>query len=210
MRKFLFLVVIGAVLAVTHVFWAPQFAKFLTVEDNIRKADCAIVLSGDPKFEREHKALELYRDGYVNKVIRILEKDNVNFNTMAILLNSVVTQKEAYTRYFELNGVSADSLIIGDMVATSTFDELSAAKNIVLKMGYHSVVIVTSDYHMRRALMTARWIFKDTDVNVYNATIFSDDFHPDRWWLNEGDTRSVLFEYPCLVFYLVYHFFLGK
>ncbi|MEI8176440.1 MAG: YdcF family protein [Candidatus Omnitrophota bacterium] len=209
-RKFLITVVVIAVLALTHLVWMPLFAKFLIVKDEIKKADCIVMLCGDLKFDREKKAIELYHAGTAAHIIRILERDNTTFTMIAKLLNSGVTQREAYANYFGWNGVKPEGIILGDAVATSTFDELRAARGVMADKKYRSLILVTSDYHMRRALMTARWVFRGTGVALYHASARGELFHPDRWWCYEDDIRPVVFEYLSMVFYLVYHFALGR
>lgn len=202
--------VILALLAATHVLWLPLPARFLMVRDNIRKADAIVVLSGDWKFDRENKVIELYKQGFAGKIIRILERDNLWFNWIKNLLNLDITQGEVYSGYFRSGGIPAEAIITGEEVATSTFDELTAARDIILKNRFKSIILVTSDYHMRRALFTARWVFRHQDVKIYNATAHSKKFNPHRWWLHEDDIKSVVLEYPIMVFYLWYHFALGK
>jgi uncharacterized SAM-binding protein YcdF (DUF218 family) len=197
-------------LAVTHPFWLPLPAKLLLVRNHVKKADAIIILSGDWNLDRERKASELYREGFADKIIRILERENRGFETIKILLDSAQTQNAAYLKYFALQGVPRESVILGGTVATSTFNELRAAKAIVEKNNFKSIMIVTSDYHMRRALMTARWFFKTQDIRIYNVTVFSKNFHPRRWWLREDDIRGVVFEFLGICLYVCYHFVTGR
>jgi hypothetical protein len=141
----------------------------------------------------------------------VLEKENVFFDTMKRLLNSSeVTQEGAYTNFFESNGISRGSIILGEAVATSTFDELKAARAIILENHFKSIILVTGDYHMRRALMTAKWIFRHDDIRICHAAVYSADFNPDKWWLHERAIKEVVFEYLNSGFYVIYHFMLGK
>lgn len=209
-RGFLKWFLVFVLLAVTHSLWMPLAAKFLMVRDNIEKADAVVVLSGDWNFKREEGAVELYKEGLVGRIIRVLEKENIAFDIMKRLLGTDVTQKELYARYFESKGINGNAVILREGIATSTFDELGAAKDVVLKNHFKSVILLTSDYHMRRALMTAKWVFGSDDIKIYNATIYTKGFNPNDWWLHERSIKEVIFEYLNTGFYLVYHFMLGK
>lgn len=204
------IIIIVAVIAVTHGLWMPLFAKFLIVKDNVQKADAVVVLSGDWAFGREKKAAGLYNAGYALKVVRVLEKQNTTLTMVSELLGTQINQKDAYIRYFASQGVSEDALILGDMVATSTFDEMIAARQIILKNNFKSIILVTSDYHMRRALLTTKWLLRHDGIKVYSATAYSQKFNPDKWWLREDDIRGVIFEYLTLCLYLCYHFVTGR
>jgi len=209
-KKFFIIFLICVLIFATHLFWAPLPARFLLVRDNIHKADAIVVLSGDWEFGREKKAAELYKNGFADTIIRIFEKENQALSVMSELFNVEVTQEEAYRRYFESQGAHKEALILGGTVATSTFDELKAAKKIVLKNGFKSIIVVTNNYHMRRSLMTAQWIFRGKGIKIYNATAHSESFPTDRWWLHEEDIKRVTLEWLSIFFYLVYHFALGK
>jgi len=209
-RSFITFLAIVAVLALTRGLWMPLPARFLMVGDNIEKADAIVILSGDWQFEREKRAVELYKNGFADKIIRILETENMGFDIIKRLLNSDATQKEVYLGFFGSSGASRNDIILGEAVATSTFDELKAVKDIVLKNNFSSIILVTSGYHMRRSLMTAKWVFRSGGVKVYHATIYSRGFNPNRWWLHEVSIKEVIFEYLNSGFYLLYHFMLGK
>lgn len=209
-RKFVVFLFIIAALAATHGLWMPFPAEFLLVKDNIQKADAVVVLSGDWDFNRERLAARLYQEGAAGRIIRILEKDNAMADMINILFNLGTTQEEAFRKFFELQGVAAGAVIIGQMTATSTFDELRVVKNIILKNNFKSFILVTSDYHTRRALMTARWLFRSTDVKIYNATVYTKYFILRNWWLHERPLKDITQEYLNCGFYLLYHFLLGK
>lgn len=209
-RSFITFLVIVAVLAVTYGLWMPLPARFLLVKDHLERADAAVVLSGDWDFNREKLAAQLYREGFTGKIIRIQEKDSTLFNAINTLFSLNTTQEEVYKNFFESQGVTPEAIIIGKMTATSTFDELKAAKDIILKNNFKSFILVTGDYHMRRALMTTKWLFKSTDIKVYNATVYTKYFILTDWWVHERALKEVTLEYLSCGLYLVYHFMLGK
>lgn len=209
-RNFITFLAITASLMATNGLWMPLPARFLLVKDNIEKADAIVVLSGDLDFNREKMAAQLYREGFANKIIRVLEKDNTGFDAIKTLFNLDATQEEIYKKFFESQGAPPEAVIFGDLIATSTFDELNAAKDIILKNNFKSFILVTGDYHMRRALMTAKRFFKPTNVKVYNATVYTKYFILRNWWLHERPLKEVALEYLNCGFYLLYHFILGK
>ena len=196
--------------AVTYPVWLPLPGRFLTVKDSAAKADAVVVLSGDGEFRREAKAVALYKGGFTPRIIRVMEKvDPPWFATVRTFWNIEISQSDLYHRYFESCGVPADALIFGDRVATSTFDELRAAKGILRRLDVRSIILVTADYHMRRSLMTAQWVLGREGIRIYTASAYS-GFHPRRWWGYENDVRAVFFEYLDMAFYLVHHFLLNQ
>jgi len=210
LRKFTVFLTLCVIAAVTCNLWMPLPARFLLVKDTIRKADAIVILTGDWNYDREAKAIGLYKEGFSEKIIRILEKENRGFAIVMKALGSDITQREAYIRYFETHGVPGDSVILGETVATSTFDELKAVRDVVLANDLRSIILVTSDYHMRRTLMTAKWLFRSRGIRIYTATANSRGFNPNRWWLDEEGLKGVIFEYLSVCLYVCYHFITGK
>ncbi|MCX5716679.1 MAG: YdcF family protein [Candidatus Omnitrophica bacterium] len=210
-HKKVWAVLIAVVLAAaTHALWLPLPAQFLAPADNVKKADAIAVLSGDWLAQREDKAVELYKQRLAPRIIKILEEENRPLIFAKKVLNQNIAQKDAYTAFFESRGVQPADIIIGGETATSTFDELKAVKDIALKNNFRSIILVTGDYHMRRALMTARWIFGHSGVKIYNASAHSKGFSPRQWWRREDDIKGVVLEYLSIMFYLTYHFTLGR
>ena len=64
--------------------------------------------------------------------------------------------------YFLENGVPADCLIVED-ASTNTIQNLRNAKEIMEAHGYACAAMITSDYHLTRAL----WIARDVGIDVW-------------------------------------------
>lgn len=209
-KKFFILLLVLVLMAASYRVWLPLPARFLLIQDEIEKVDAIIVLTGDWNFDRENKAIELYKKGYGQYIVRMFESQEPYwFHFMKGLLNLEMTQHELYRSYFESRAIPSDALIVGEAVATSTFDELKAARAIILKNDFKSILLVTSDYHMRRTLMTANRLWGSKGVRIYHATAHSGLMKPDQWWLHEYDIESINHEYLCILYYVCHHFLFG-
>ena len=211
-KRLIIVSVVIAALTLTHSLWLPLFAKFLIVKDNLAKADAILVLSGDWNFDRADWGIRLYKKDYADKIILIIEREDPRWFSvvMKMLLHSDLTQKEAVRRYYETQGVPRKDLIFGRKLATSTFDELHAAKDMIEEHKFKSVILVTSGYHMRRVLMTAKRVLVPAGIDIYNATVSLEGYYPGTWWLHESDTKHIFLEYLSIAFYIIYHFTLGR
>ncbi len=59
--------------------------------------------------------------------------------------------------------------------------------------GFHSLRLVTANYHMRRALLEFRAAMPGATIVPH--PVFPDAVHQGRWWMWPGTTRLILGEY---------------
>jgi uncharacterized SAM-binding protein YcdF (DUF218 family) len=80
-----------------------------------------------------------------------------------------------------------------DYSALNTVGNAVGARQWVLKNGFHSLIVVTSAYHMPRAL--AELSHQLPDVALIPYPVVSDRLRIEPWWSNGATTRVVLSEY---------------
>jgi len=167
----------GAVLVVSFVVttWlAPGFTlaplgRYLVDIAPPQPADCILVLAGDMRGQRILAAGEIYRKGLAKKVFVSGPAGLFNF-----------TEDELAIPYAKRMGY-ADVPFAGiPMTANSTATEGRQALPRLRQEGCRSMLVVTSDFHTRRAGRTLRAEWPDMEVRMHAAP--SDDFNPDKWW----------------------------
>jgi uncharacterized SAM-binding protein YcdF (DUF218 family) len=80
-----------------------------------------------------------------------------------------------------------------DYSAMNTLGNAVQTRRWTLDRGFHSLIIVTSAYHMPRAL--AEISHQLPDVALVPYPVVSDRLRIEPWWSNGGTTRLVLSEY---------------
>ena len=146
------------------------------------KADVALVLAGDGRGNRILKAAQLVRDGYVPKVLVSGPDGNYGFYECDLEIPFAVKAgyPESYFVHFE-------------NTARSTREETDAAAQALRKLGAHRVLLVTSDYHTRRAGGLYHAAAPDLEITVVAApdTYFS----ADGWWKNREGQKTAFYEW---------------
>jgi uncharacterized SAM-binding protein YcdF (DUF218 family) len=189
--------------------------NFLLVKDNIQRADCIVPLGGYLP-SRFPKAVELYNKGYAqNIVFSVLPEPSAKSNSEDSVMLRIYGQKEASRKEFALMafkyyGKGPQNIYFTDRDVTSTYEEAVATRDFMLKKGFKSLILVTSHYHTRRALMIFKAVFKGTGINIFNCTTGLEAINPPRWWQNEIDVKIVLQEYLSIAHNFIYHFVLKK
>lgn len=86
------------------------------------------------------------------------------------------------------------SRIILDVESKSTLDNAVNVKKIIEAKEFKSLILVTSNYHIKRASTIFRKAIKE-DVAIYKYPVGGPNFRTDRWWSDFNSVRLVLNEY---------------
>jgi uncharacterized SAM-binding protein YcdF (DUF218 family) len=78
-------------------------------------------------------------------------------------------------------GVPKERIVPFPQDADDTREEAEALKTLVAQKGWKSVIIVTSNYHTRRARYIFRKVFP-SDVKIAMASARDADFDPSNWY----------------------------
>lgn len=141
------------------------------VEDRPERADAILVL-GDDNFggERAGKAAELFRDGMAPLVV-----------ASGRMLRPYAGIAELIERDLQARGVPAGAILRFPQRAGNTREEAEALRDLVAGRGWRRVLLVTSNYHTRRARYIFRKVFP-AQVTVLTISARDSDYDPDRWW----------------------------
>ena len=146
------------------------------------KADIALVLAGDGRGDRILTAAKLVRDGYVPKVLVSGPDGNYALHECDLAIPFAVKAgyPESYFVHFENN-------------ARNTRDEAVQAARVIREMGAHRVLLVTSDFHTRRATNMYRLAAPDLEIHVIAAP--DRYFSPRGWWHNREGQKTAFYEW---------------
>lgn len=136
------------------------------------KADAGIILGmsmwGDEPSpglkERLDYALELYKSGAFSHFVVSGGLDQPEYK---------YTEAEGMKRYLVAHGVP-DKLIYLEDQSTSTYENLLFSKTVMQQEGLSSAVVITHDFHGRRALEIARKLgYKNPELGVTESKVMS-------------------------------------
>ena len=80
-----------------------------------------------------------------------------------------------------------------DKEARNTIDNATETSEWVAQQRFHSVIVVTSNYHMPRALAELGRAMPDVVLIAY--PVIDKNVHLDRWWTYPGTTKLLMSEY---------------
>ncbi len=163
---------IRRVLAITALLLlivaAGVSGKFLVI-DQPRKSDVILVLAGETD-RRPARALELFDQGYASKIVMDVPAQARIYQW---------TQAELAQKYVE--GLPQARVIsICPITGLSTKAEAKDAARCFRQSGGRSVLLVTSDFHTRRALKIFRRQIPDYNFSI--AAAYDPREFGVRWW----------------------------
>ena len=172
--RLLALMMLALLLAAVYVVRHPLLrlaGGWWVVEDRPERADAILVL-GDDNFggERAVRAAQLFRDGMAPLVV-----------ASGRLLRSYAGIAELIERDLQTQGVPASAVLRFPQRAGNTREEAEALRDLVASRGWRRVLVVTSNYHTRRARYVFRKVFP-SQVGVLIISARDSDYDPDRWW----------------------------
>jgi len=161
------------VLALSFFWLAANSAKFLVL-DQPEKSDAILVLAGDTD-QRPARALELLNQGYAPYVVLDVPAEAKVYDSTYLQ----IAQSWAATQ------PQASAIEICPIHGLSTKTESADAAECLRKIGVKSVLLVTSDFHTRRALSIFRkedpqWKF--SVAAAYDPTQFGAQWWRQRQW----------------------------
>ncbi|OFV82930.1 MAG: hypothetical protein A3D93_05975 [Acidobacteria bacterium RIFCSPHIGHO2_12_FULL_67_30] len=181
----LVLLLVAFLLGTLYLFRAPllrAFADCWVVDEELEKADALVVLGGDSvQGDRVRHAVGLFHQGWAPKVV--LSGGPLR----ADLSEADLMEKDALRQ-----GVPAASLIVFRHPATNTLHEALALRPLLAQHNFRKVIVVTSNFHTRRARRVFRVVCEKDGLPVRVSASPDLRFHPDRWW-RERDDRAWLF-----------------
>ena len=80
-----------------------------------------------------------------------------------------------------------------DKEARNTIDNATETSQWVARNHYNSVIVVTSNYHMPRALAELGRVMPGVTLIPYS--VIDNNVHLDRWWTYPGTTKLLISEY---------------
>jgi uncharacterized SAM-binding protein YcdF (DUF218 family) len=147
-----------------------------------RKAGAILVLAGGWRGERILTAGELVRAGYA-PIVLMSDPDMRYYG---------VSECRLAIEFAASRGFPPASFVCVTTAGDSTREESAAMVAEVRRRGVRDFLLVSSEYHTRRATYLYRWRAPDLRFSAVAAR--SPSFALDRWWTTRDGRKHVLLE----------------
>jgi uncharacterized SAM-binding protein YcdF (DUF218 family) len=170
------IILLVLVLLCAILYWARhpilRFAGESWVVDAPAAHADALLLLGDDNFyaDRATHAAELIRHGVASVVVASGRRLRPSAGIAELQEHDLIER-----------GVPKDKIILFPQDADNTLEEAAALARLSSERHFHSVIVVTSNYHARRARYIFEKVFPPT-INITVAGAHDGDFDPENWW----------------------------
>ena len=173
--------------AIVLVVLGSQAGRFLVV-DQPQKADAIVVLAGEASI-RPARALELLRQGMAPRVFLDAESRDVIYNQHL---------PDLAQRFIDAQP-DKEHISVCPIVGLSTYAETDDVNRCLQPYGVHTVLIVTSASHTRRALSIFR---RRLPQYQFNSAAAQDVVHfGPAWWTNREWAKTTVDEWTKLLWW---------
>jgi uncharacterized SAM-binding protein YcdF (DUF218 family) len=153
------------------------------VEDPLEQSDAILILGDDNFFaDRATRASELFRQKLAPIVVASGRRLRPSAGLAELMDHDLVER-----------GVPKDRIIRFPHDADNTREEAEALRTLVVERNWHSVTVVTSNYHTRRARYICQHVFPPS-VKVSVASARDGSFEVEHWWENRKSFKAFTHE----------------
>lgn len=186
--------IIIAIVAVAFVILGLSFylqpndfrscAELPSVAGDCKAVDAIVAISGGDTTARTDKAISLYQDGWAPLLIF----------SGAAQDKSGPSNAEAMATHAKDRGVPPEAIQL-DEYSETTEENAANSQSIFEQQAIHSVILVTSGYHQRRASL--EFNKRTSDVEIKNYSTDDKDWTmwwwltPRGWWLAVGEAAKI-------------------
>lgn len=181
--------------------WAG--AKFLITEAPLGRADAILVLGGSATYkERTHEAARLVFEGRSQRIL--ITNDNQRGPWSTAEQRNLFFYERSLEELRNA-GVPRENIDVLQTPVTGTYHEAEVIRDYARQHGLHSILIVTSAYHSRRALWVFSRVFRDTGIRIglINVRPGVESPPPATWWLSMQGWKLVPSEYGKMIYYVI-------
>jgi uncharacterized SAM-binding protein YcdF (DUF218 family) len=156
--------------------------RYLVRTDEPFRADIAVVLAGDGYGHRILKGAEMVRQGYTSKVL-----------VSGPMLFNGRSEADLEIPFAVSHGNPESWFVPVPHTSTSTRQEAAAIAPELRRLGVRRCLLVTSDYHTRRAGNVFRAAAPAVEFRVVAAP--DEFFRPDGWWRTREGQKCFVMEW---------------
>ena len=184
--KLLFLIFLIVFVTIIYLARYPilRFAgEFWVVDETPQVSDVIVILSDDNyDAARATRAAQLFKSGMAPHIL-----------ASGRLLRPYAGIAELMEHDLKAQGVPANAIVPLAHRGRNTREEAIADAQEIALHGWTKVLLVTSNYHTRRAdYIFARTLPRGTELRVISAP--DSEYDPNNWWENRTGLRRFLYE----------------
>jgi uncharacterized SAM-binding protein YcdF (DUF218 family) len=177
--RWLLAVAICSILVALTGFVAPGFLLEGPYEPLVA-SDAIVVISGDEAMARYRDGVRLYRAGWAPRLIFSGAAQDGGFSNAEVMRTMAIE-----------DGVPSEAILV-DPAGDDTYGNAVHTKKLMEAHSLKSAILVTSPYHLQRAVVTFRGVYDGSGIRVIGRSAPDGAWRKTNWWL-KTETRQLTF-----------------
>lgn len=163
---------------------------FFVASDPLQRTDVVVPLRGSIEEGRVRldEAAQLVKDGYASTLLVSVSAGSYYNQPVRTLVQAYLEQKGFPKERVEFCDNSADSTIEEGRAILTCLRQLGA------KEGIKNAMIVTSEYHSRRARFLVRRAFQGSGITAYVHPVYNRNYWSTAWWMRRRWAKTFVIE----------------
>ena len=185
----LFFVIVFGVLYLLRAPLLRGFAEWWVVDEPLEPAQAIVVLAGDNrKGERVRRGVDLLKAEYAPRLVLSGINLRANFSETQLMQQDAVAA-----------GAKPEQLVLAPHEADSTLAEAVALRSVLAEHNFRKVIVVTSNFHTRRARLIYRSLYQKRGTQVQVSAADDHRFQPASWWQDPEGAKLLWLELQKIV-----------
>ncbi len=176
-------------------------AALIMIDDRPAKSDAIVILAGGEP-GRAWEAADLFNAKLADYVVVTSDHSTDDEEQLRRYGIDLVDGRGNYIRVLRGLGVPEAKIVTATTPVEDTYSEIERVRDLAQSRKWKALIIVTGNYHTRRARLTARYLLSP-QIRVSVVSSKHGGLRRD-WWKNNGDVRTFLIEFEKLVAYTLY------
>lgn len=167
-------------------FTQAWIAGRFVVDDPLAPADIVVPLRGGPQ----------ETDSRVDEAARLVGKRYAPLLLVDVAAAPVygIPEAQLFENYVKQKGVAPDQLRRCESDSDNTAEEAAAIRSCLLRLGVKEVIIVTSEYHTRRARSILQHAFSGLGIVVRIHPVYNPYYWDSHWWRKRRWAKTFFME----------------
>ena len=177
--------------------------------DDLQRVDLMLVMAG--RMERKQYGLDLFRAGLAPRLVLSVGRFEVSkmrwldlpgFQDLVQLRDRTPPDERHFFMSFDSFGVRIQK---AKLARWNTYGEALAFRKLISQEQARTVMVISTDVHLRRVALTFRRVCRDMPVQFVHCPVPSElsSVTKHSWWTRSRDRRFVLKEAVKLIGYKV-------
>jgi len=141
-------------------------------------SDAIVVISGDEALARYRDGVRLYKAGWAPRLIFSGAAWDGTHSNAEVMRGLAID-----------DGVPASAILV-DPTGDDTYGNAVHTRSLMIEHGLDSAILVTSPYHLQRAILTFRGVYGGTGIRVIGRSAPDGEWRKTSWWMNP-ETRAL-------------------